>query len=454
MSKECEAIQEKLSALIAKELSVQDEGEVRSHVRGCSLCRVVLEILEADDRKLTAMAKSYEKTVARVEAMVIGELATCSQEKPESYWRVIIQNRMTKFATTAVILIGVGLGFIFMNGPQTGGVAWGEVAKTVEQIQSYIFRGHLTMSGLPGAKSTMEMVTYISESQGMRMETYIDGKPSIISCVIPKAKTMITIMPEMKKYMWVILTEELQEKMELKNQDPRLMVEQFLSDDYMPLGRDVIDGIEVEGIEVRDPYALEEMLGVENYTGRLWVSVETELPVRFEMEWDMENPAGGKMNHQSMVMDGFEWNADLEASGFFPDIPEDYELMAEVEMPDINSDSAVKGLAAFARLTEGRYPSKLNLLTLAKELNKASPKNSKEEEPGGNPSKQLLKQMIDIQMVGHFYRQLAQEGKDPVYYGESVTAEDVDAVLMLWRESEEGYRVIFGDLRMVTVTGE
>jgi len=45
-----------------------------------------------------------------------------------------------------------------------------------------------------------------------------------------------------------------------------------------------------------------------------------------------------------------------------------------------------------------------------------------------------------------FYKKLAKEGKEPMYYGDTVTAEDGDLVLMRWKISDDEYRVIFGDL--------
>jgi len=56
------------------------------------------------------------------------------------------------------------------------------------------------------------------------------------------------------------------------------------------------------------------------------------------------------------------------------------------------------------------------------------------------------------------YERLVQQGRDVVYYGDSVDPEDGNAVLMHWRLSAECcdgmYRVIFGDLREKTVSAE
>ena len=59
-----------------------------------------------------------------------------------------------------------------------------------------------------------------------------------------------------------------------------------------------------------------------------------------------------------------------------------------------------------------------------------------------------------IQSIGMVYMVLVQERKDPAYYGESVGPDDVDAVLLRWKESEDNYRVVFGDLSTLDVTAD
>ncbi len=45
-------------------------------------------------------------------------------------------------------------------------------------------------------------------------------------------------------------------------------------------------------------------------------------------------------------------------------------------------------------------------------------------------------------MVGMFFGGLASEDKDPAYYGDTVTAADVDKVLLRWNLDDGQYRVI------------
>jgi hypothetical protein len=49
---------------------------------------------------------------------------------------------------------------------------------------------------------------------------------------------------------------------------------------------------------------------------------------------------------------------------------------------------------------------------------------------------------------------LAGAEKEAVYYGDSVTADNPEAVLLRWKVSDDQYRVIFGDLSTSDVTTE
>ena len=49
---------------------------------------------------------------------------------------------------------------------------------------------------------------------------------------------------------------------------------------------------------------------------------------------------------------------------------------------------------------------------------------------------------------------MVQDQKEPVYYGETVGPEDVEAVLLRWKINDSEYRVIFGDLSAMDVSAE
>jgi hypothetical protein len=52
------------------------------------------------------------------------------------------------------------------------------------------------------------------------------------------------------------------------------------------------------------------------------------------------------------------------------------------------------------------------------------------------------------------YERLLQKGEDVVYYGDSIDAQDSDAILMHWKLSDDKYNVIFADFREEIVTAE
>jgi hypothetical protein len=49
---------------------------------------------------------------------------------------------------------------------------------------------------------------------------------------------------------------------------------------------------------------------------------------------------------------------------------------------------------------------------------------------------------------------LIQDKKEPAYYGDTVTVQDVQKVLLRWKISDDQYRVIFGDLSTMDVSTE
>ena len=52
--------------------------------------------------------------------------------------------------------------------------------------------------------------------------------------------------------------------------------------------------------------------------------------------------------------------------------------------------------------------------------------------------------------VATFYQRLANEERDPEYFGATVKPGDSAAILLKWRRDDGRYRVIYGDLRAET----
>jgi outer membrane lipoprotein-sorting protein len=368
------------------------------------------------------------------------------QPKRHVFLEYIMKSQITKLAAAAVIIIAV---LIMLNTIGTSD-ALAEVLEKIEQIKAFTYKMKMNMKDMPGMPEgktlKMEMKATIAKDVGMQMTAHMDGKLISETYVLMNEGVVLSIIPEQKQYMRITLTDEIFEKMQKENGDPRAMVKEFRSNEYTELGRSVIDGIEVEGYESTEPNIVQNMLG--NVRGRLWVDVQTKLPIRFDIE------VLDKNSEKTMEMSiyEFDWDAEVDPDVFIVNIPDDYKLLADIEMGG-DEKGFVEGLSLFAEFTGGKYPSDLNMMTISKELSNAMIARS-----GGSrneqPKQEELQKLVNLQLAGAFYTTKAAEGKDPAYYADKVTTEFPDAVLMRWKLDDGTYKVIFGDLTIGEATAE
>ena len=224
-------------------------------------------------------------------------------------------NPFTKLAAAAGVIIPV---LIVMN--QLGGsidgasVAWGKLAERIEKIETVSYR---MQSSTKTNNATTEALMRQSSQYGMRMDSFQENKLSSQMYTLLEEKISIVILPEMKKYFRKQLTEE--QLQEPKIEDPRKWLKSLLSEKYRELGRKVIDGLEVEGIEVVEPQFCGRALA--DCRVQLWVDIENELPVQFVVE---TIPSRTKRDFKT-VFDNFRWDIEFESSVFEPPvIPDDY----------------------------------------------------------------------------------------------------------------------------------
>ena len=237
-----------------------------------------------------------------------------------------MKSSITKFAAAAVIIIALLIGINQLDGSlEMTGVAWGEVVKKVEQIESFIFQHQISITSVPEGTTVQETetTTYVSSEFGLRQDAYMNGQVIGIS-YIPLEGTIITqVMPSEKKYRSVSTPEEHIRKTH-EQVNPVGMIKEFMSFEHTELGREIIDGVEVEGIEVNDPGFLTILTSAfESAVGRLWVNVETNLPVRTEIV----GVSGDGSIEVKIVAYDFDWEAEPGPSVFEPDIPDDYTLL-------------------------------------------------------------------------------------------------------------------------------
>lgn len=377
-------------------------------------------------------------------------------QSPHNIGRIIMKSSITRFAVAVVIIIAVIVGVHYSGGSIDGtSVAWGDVVKKVEQIETFTYRMRSNITGAPnrpkGKTIQGEIRAFNSSEYGIRTDMYTNDKLMSITYMYPPKNTAITVVPAIKKYMRMILTDgQIQE---LRNKDnPREIVRQFTSFGYKELGSKMINGVEVKGIEINDPKILGETF--ETFAGNLWVDVKTDLPVLMDFEASSDKGAM-KMN---MTFDDFKWDVQIAPSVFEPNIPSDYTLMAEVQTPDASDEGkAIQGLRIFAEMANGKYPTSLSLPSAMKEFGevlKKSAISAEKADPNAKPTqeqidskrKEFMEKMFRVQTTCAFYARLVKDRKDPAYYGDEVTTADSNSILMRWTISDNQYRIIYGSL--------
>lgn len=232
-------------------------------------------------------------------------------------WRIIVKSRITKLAAVAVIIIAVLIGINHFGGSlDMASVAWGEVIRKAEVVSSLMAEVTIEISFRGNNKLFYKEDIYVDGDYGTRSNIYRNGELFLIKYRLHNKKIAYQIQPKEKKYVRLDLSGE-QAAIGLNPDDPRQWLRKILSGDYVELGHGNINGIDVEGIEARNP----EITG-ESMTMRLWVDVETDLPVRIEIEG--EDFEAGKMRPQKIITDDFQWDVELDPALFEPNIPDDY----------------------------------------------------------------------------------------------------------------------------------
>ncbi|MHC4584119.1 MAG: hypothetical protein ACYS3N_06285 [Planctomycetota bacterium] len=382
--------------------------------------------------------------------------------------RTIMNSHKFKLAAAAAIIIAilVGLPFFSSNGSS---VVLADVLERIEQTQAFMYRMKMTMtgarmSGLPDGKQEMEGAIVISNEYGMKWEMEINDpdtgkKVTTVAYILPEQKVMLSLMPAQKKYMRMEFEDDLLNRMKKQNNDPREIIKQLMGCEYTELGRSVIDGVEVEGFKTTDPQYAMGM--AEDINTTLWVDVKTWLPVLLEMDIKMNE----QMSMKGVVYD-YQWDIPVNADEFKPVIPDDFTAFPTdgMKMPSMNEETAIEGLKFFVEIS-GKYPKKIDLMSLMqefqalkdnKDLTEAGKKLSEEMGRLTNEeqTKKVMEFMQPVQSLGMFYMMLMQDKKEPAYYGQSVTPDDAEAVLMRWKISDNQYRVIFGDLSALDVSAD
>ena len=447
MSDRCTRIKEKLEEMLHSGLRGDEIAGIEEHLAGCAGCREYRNALLEDDRLLTGMTRSMDMRIERMEERVMesiekkyegGTTEDVINMEKTGRKRGFSGGRAAKLvlAAAAALVLIVGWNVIFKGG--SGDVAWAQVIAQVREAQDYICR----IDRVATPWDSMEMVAYFSEKYGQKKVQYIDGKLAAEVFLGSGEQTIHLLHHKDEAYVTIGLTSRDAKKMNdmTSAQD---MVEYFHSYEYREIGTRDIDGIKASGIEVNDPAMWAGMY--EEGSVRLWVDASTHWPVLIEREFKSDE---GKVQ-VSETMHDFQWNPSLSKEDFEFEVPENYGTL-DFGKANEGEEGAIEGLRAYAKIANGRYPSDPAFDTAASEIRNDRDRLQKE----GLWGPQIIKEFFKTRDFSAFYAGLVEDGVEIEYFGDSVGATDFDKVLMRWRLDDGRWRVIYGDLRAVTIEGD
>jgi len=255
---------------------------------------------------------------------------------PISIWRIIMKSRITKVAAAAVIVVA-GLVCIHQFGGSIDGttVAWAKVIETIENAHTFTSRERRIVTcewkELP-LLGTSEVMKYYSSEYGVREDMHKDGQPLVHTYWLLKENERVGIAPMSKQYTRKSLTEA--EERILHQMTPDGIANLIRSSNYVELGRKSIDGVDVEGLEIRGPDLVIAPVEVDDIVIRMWVNVETYLPIAVEAKAVSSDKhltalTNGKPVDIELLAGEFQWDVELDPKIFEPNIPDDYTMLEE-----------------------------------------------------------------------------------------------------------------------------
>ncbi len=401
----------------------------------------------------------YDERVHGEISKALAELKSTPTAVPQpSIWRIIMKSRITRLAAAALVVLAALLAVTFFH--KTSGIVWAEVVQRLGEIKTVSYKITADIDGMQGTPkgytTHMTQDVLVSYEQGaVRIDSALQlpgGIRKSQTYVLFGDRVAITVLPDQKKYFKVTISDDQMQKMGEENGDPVTLLKALLEHNYTELGRKTIDGVAAWGIQVSDPKLGTKMGSFisggmfDQTTVQLWVDQKHELPIRIYATGSSQD---GRAS-MKMVYDGFQWDIPIEPARLKPQIPEDYELVAQAKWEaGKEGEEIIEVLRLFVEFAEGRYPASLKTVTVVNALAPAL-----KQKLSAKPGKELIARLMKVDMVGMMYTTLERDGKDPAYYGDRVSAATPQAVLFRWKIGDNRYRVVFGDLRTEDVSAD
>jgi len=280
----------------------------------------------------------------------------------QNLWRFIMESKVTKYSAAAVIVLAMTLVLLSpFSMPGNGGVVLANVQQNVAGIETMIIRGTKTVTRpgeldnivkFDGMKCEFDLVKYFSQQYGLVEEGYIGDKLFYrFTFNRPKRQTLL-LLPTYKKYGTFTSTDKQMQLLE--NGTPKGIIKLLMMGGYRKLGRDNINGAEVEVFEFQDTESFKGILpktimDIKNVHGKVWIGIEAQMPILIEGDIDIGKSFMSLFQELNLheVNTFHDYNIELDESIFDINPPEGY---TELTLSDLLPFIPVEAKAGIAGL--------------------------------------------------------------------------------------------------------
>jgi hypothetical protein len=317
-----------------------------------------------------AQAKAGRSIDERILTDAEVALTNFSHDRPKALrpgpttWRSIMESKITRYSAAAVVTLAAALVLLDPFGTsKNGSIIWADVVDKVHQMPTAIHKEKCVFWKMGQQEPLLEadVMMYASDEYGW-VEYVYDEKGTLLARVyfLKETQEFIIISPTEKKYGRLSLPLDWLDQM-TEMLTPYGLVDFFKSGHYTELGRTKFENFDVEGFEITEndhpnslpiPEQIRLVFPAKDMVIRLWIDVETSLPVGFDFEFNTDRGLFTGFDKLHCEFRGYDiqWNAELPEGIFEPNIPDDY---TEFKITDFIPTETKAGLVGVVAIPAG-----------------------------------------------------------------------------------------------------
>ena len=430
------------------------------------------ELLKADGISPASVTEQERLAFAKM----LDQQLEQKQSKPTSrsnIWKIIMKNKITKFAAAAVVIVATIIG---INQFDRGSVAFGDIIYKIVVAETATFDLILEKEG-----QVIQTSHFTCKAPGLIKQMMPDGVTNIVD--FEKHRLLILNFNTKKAMLRDLEQDSAMSKLDVFSNFQKLLEKMihFQDETVENLGYKIIDDKEVVGFRIQLTQ-LDKIIGWQGKgTFTVWADTATKLPIR--LEWYDE------MFGVNTIADKLELNVELDESTFEMNVPDGFELetvtqkvekgQAPGNQTNIDEKKIIDGFRGWVLLSDGAFPSSMTMDAI-KDLDpnatmtfkqvgwgfQLTPHNltinSKKsfgfskDNPLSQEQKEAIMEKIQVALnnaLGGFIAVFKLPADSDWHYaGQGVTMDDTDTPIFWYKPADSpSYRVIYGDLTVEDV---